>query len=139
MKIYIAASYSRREEVAQYAELLKQDGHEITSRWLSGAHEHDGTDPSVWAAEDEEDVQAANCLLSFTEHADSPVIRMRGGRHVEFGMAVALGLWLVLIGPRENCFHHLPEVYQFDTLEAARETLIELGKEPILSDVQYDN
>lgn len=34
----------------------------------------------------------------------------RGGRHVEFGMALALGKRVIVVGPRENVFHLLPEV-----------------------------
>lgn len=40
----------------------------------------------------------------------------RGGRHVEFGVAVASCKRLVVIGPRENIFHHLPRVEVFPTL-----------------------
>lgn len=39
----------------------------------------------------------------------------RGGRHVEFGMALAMDKRLVVVGPRENVFHLLPAVEQFDT------------------------
>lgn len=39
MNIYLAARYSRRLELGNYAALLESLGHEITARWLSGAHE----------------------------------------------------------------------------------------------------
>jgi hypothetical protein len=38
----------------------------------------------------------------------------RGGRHVEFGAAVATGKRLIVVGHRENLFHHLPGVEFFD-------------------------
>ena len=33
-----------------------------------------------------------------------------GGLHAEFGMALALRKRLILVGPRENIFHTLPQV-----------------------------
>lgn len=41
----------------------------------------------------------------------------RGGRHVEFGMALALAKRCIVIGPRENVFHLLPQVEQYDSWE----------------------
>ena len=37
----------------------------------------------------------------------------RGGRHVEFGLALAAGKRLCIVGPRENIFHFLPRVEVF--------------------------
>ena len=34
----------------------------------------------------------------------------RGGWHVEFGLALAQGKHLILVGQPENVFHHLPQV-----------------------------
>jgi hypothetical protein len=39
VNIYLAASYERRLEIAECAELLREDGHIVTSRWLSGEGE----------------------------------------------------------------------------------------------------
>jgi hypothetical protein len=119
MRVYLAARYSRWQELAGYAEELRAIGYEVTSRWIKGDHElrADGQGEAdhwavVWASEDREDLLAADIVVSFTEGADVPG-RARGGRHVEFGMALETGKRLLVVGPRENVFHHLPGVERF--------------------------
>ena len=124
-KIYLAGRYGRREEIAGYAEELRRLGAIITSYWLAGSHDLDGTEDAeqktakerMWAVEDLGDVDYANWLIAFTEHPDGVVPgRARGGRHVEFGFALAQGnKRLIVVGPRENVFHCLARVEQYDT------------------------
>lgn len=140
MKIYLAARYSRREELVGYAEELRQAGHIITSRWLCGQHEHKGPEAltplehrELWALGNNEDILSADCVVSFTELEDSPY--GRGGRHVEFGMAMATGRRLVVVGHRENIFHCMRFVTFCPTWEEAKERIaeiaaVELGGEP---------
>ena len=132
MNIYIAASYSRRLEMQAYAAELKALGHDVTSRWLSGSHDglDDGTDSveacARWAREDIEDICAANAMLCFTEPEGVKHGRMRGGRHIEFGIAIALNIAiridaarrpkrLIVVGPRENVFYCLSKLEVFET------------------------
>lgn len=124
MRIYLAARYSRHPELQIYAALLTAHGHEITCRWILGDHElrSDGqaeTDvwAPVWAAEDLEDLQAADVVISFTEEPGEMPGRNRGGRHAEFLAAYVLGKRSILIGPREHVFHWLPRVERYRTLE----------------------
>jgi hypothetical protein len=56
---------------------------------------------------DQEDVLAADTLVCFTEPAEAGG---NGGRHVELGMALALGRRVIVIGRREHIFHHLPGI-----------------------------
>ena len=42
MKIYLAAKYSRMEELREYRNQLIALGHTVTSRWLDGNHEQAG-------------------------------------------------------------------------------------------------
>ena len=51
-------------------------------------------------------------IVSFTESPRS--VSSRGGRHVEFGLGLAWNKIVVVVGPRENVFHCLSDVYQFD-------------------------
>ncbi len=131
MKVYLAARYSRWQELAGYAEELRALGFEVTSRWIKGDHElraggaansEEEAWAQVWATEDWLDLRAADVVVSFTEGADVPG-RARGGRHVEFGMALERGQRLVLVGPRENVFHYLMHVQRFDTWPEALENL----------------
>lgn len=91
-------------------------GHEVTSRWLDGNHEikpggsdqANNAERARFAVEDWADMAAADCVISWTEEPRKT--NTRGGRHVEFGGAIALGKRCVVIGYRENVFHHLPQV-----------------------------
>lgn len=106
MRIYIAGRYSRRVEFQDFANQLKEIGHTITSRWLDGRH--DGVDDAQCAKDDFEDVKSADVVISFTEE---PRCATRGGRHVEFGLALAWGKPCIMIGDKkEHVFHSLPGV-----------------------------
>jgi len=125
LKIYLAARYSRREELLRYAADLEERGYTVTSRWLQGSHQIDDVGLSVeakreererFAREDWEDLKGADACISFTE-----VLRTsnsRGGRHVEFGGALAFGQTVIVIGPRENVFHCLAQVKLFPDWES---------------------
>ena len=120
-KIYLAASYSRRVELAGYADLLREDGHLITAEWLSGMHEEPQWTETLYALHDQECIEACDTFVGFTEPEDATG-RKRGGRHVEYGIAVAMRKELYIVGPRENCFYFLPGCYAtptFDDLRAA--------------------
>lgn len=124
-KIYLAGSYTRREELSAYRHQLGALGFIVTSRWLDGTHEiaadgltnDEGTedDRCRFATEDIADLQKADIVISFTEPANSPA--SRGGRHVEFGMAIALGKACFTVGPQENVFHCLRYVPAFRNWE----------------------
>lgn len=60
---------------------------------------------------DLEDLRAADTVISFTDEKGGG----KGGRHVEFGVALALEKRLILVGPRENVFHTLPEIEHYPT------------------------
>lgn len=155
MRIYLAARYSRREELCGYRTQLQEQGHAVTSRWLNGAHQisdvgvpigdkgealvegDDGTANeeaaalrSAFATEDVADVWDANCIVSFTEPPRAG--HSRGGRHVEYG--IALGMWqdgyemrICVVGHRENLFHWLPNVEFYTTWDECFEALIAQG------------
>lgn len=124
MKIYIAARFSRRHECHALAKSLMELGHEITSRWVKPDADHvipaglsaqaADNERRRFALEDLEDVHAAEWTISLMEE---PRNNSRGGRHVEFGIAIALGHRLSIVGPRETVFHHLPRVEAFSTVE----------------------
>ena len=118
MKIYLAARYSRMEELRGYADELVAAGHVVTSRWINGGNGIPETadvdmESQRFALEDYRDLSAADTVISWTEppRVESTA---RGGRHVEFGLALAMGKRLLVVGPRENLFHTMPNVHQFD-------------------------
>jgi len=121
-------------------------GHKVTSRWLNGSYQisnsgtpigetgetlvegdDGGQTPEAarlrlnFAIEDVRDVQAAEIVISFTEPPRSTA--SRGGRHVEFGYALAAGKRVWVVGYRENVFHWLANVEFFECWETARDAL----------------
>lgn len=107
-RIYLCARYSRHVELAAYADELRALGYSVDCEWISGAH--DDTDSATCATIDLSEVLSADTVISFTEGAGEIQGRGRGGRHVEFGIALAAGKQCVVVGHRENVFHHLPAV-----------------------------
>jgi hypothetical protein len=108
MRIYLASRFDRSAEMREVAGRLAAAGHFVTSRWIHGRQ---SCPDLVSAVEDVEDLASADCLVSFTEHATRNVPwAARGGRHVEFGIALGARKRLCIVGPRENIFHHLPKV-----------------------------
>lgn len=126
MKIYLAARYSRNPEMRLCRDALAAAGHIVTSRWID---QHEGeleesftperldAEPEFcgrFARVDVDDLVSADIVVSFTGNGGGG----KGGRHVEFGIAAALGKRLILVGPRENVFHCLPAVEVVQDLES---------------------
>jgi nucleoside 2-deoxyribosyltransferase len=125
-KVYIAAPYPIRISAIALKEHLERRGVTVTSRWLIS----DGVESDEFAEEDLEDVRAADVLIAFNPPDWAQL--GTGGRHVEFGYALALGKPIVLFGVRSNIFHHLSRV----RLAADVEDLIAAvgGLHPVLDD-----
>lgn len=120
--LYIASRYSRRDEMREVAKRLEEYGVVVTSSWLKEDFplnvKMDDITPSDHrkiATVDLADIIRADGMLFFAEdqHNQPP----RGGRHVEFGYALAQGLQMYVVGDHENIFHYLPNVLVFPTLE----------------------
>lgn len=120
MKVYLAARFSRRDELATYREQLIRYGHTCECRWLTDpAHRievddlrsnaHRFNQELAW--HDLHDLAAADTCVFFAPGGS------RGGCHVEFGYALAAGKRLVWVGERGHVFSYLPAVEQFDTFE----------------------
>jgi hypothetical protein len=130
--IYLAARYSRREELCGYRAELEARGFKVPARWLLGSHqitdagltlgseleaafedeadqrEHIVSLRTEFALDDFEDVTSADLLVAFTQPPRTD--KGRGGRHVEFGIALGKGMPIIAVGPRENIFCCLPQV-----------------------------
>jgi hypothetical protein len=115
-RIYIAAMYSQMEQMRGPAAALRERGHEVTARWIDGA-EATLDETSDGAAMDLDDIDRADCVLSFTQPKGT--MFKGGGRHVEYGYAIAKRKRLIIVGERENIFHHLPYAEVYATFERA--------------------
>ena len=131
MKIYLAARYSKLPTINQWAEDLEALGHTIVSRWsVKDSHLMPGelseqaadNERQRFCMEDIEDLQSCDCLISLQEE---PRGNGRGGRHVEYGFALALNKRIIIVGPRETVFHHHPNVEHFDSWD---EVLVKLTR-----------
>jgi hypothetical protein len=123
-KVYLAARYSRHNEMQGVRDVLSAlYGIETTARWIDCHTDVVGDFTSSFTVEflnqypekcaplgqhDVDDLMAADTVISFTSNDGG-----KGGRHVEFGMAVALRKRLIVIGPREHVFHTLSAVEWF--------------------------
>lgn len=130
-KIYLAARYSRNAEmrgVRDVLESLPGNNYTVTSRWIDLHPDVVGDFSTSFTADDLNtqpdrcaplgqhdlnDIDAADWVLNFTCGTGG-----KGGRHVEFGYALATGKRLFVVGPRENVFHALPQVDHYPTWRA---------------------
>ena len=135
MKIYIAARFSNRHIANGLAHFMKRCGHTITSRWVLPNSDHViPVGMSEQAADDERRRFAREDLYDL-DHCDWCISLMeqprgngRGGRHVEFGYALALNKRLFVIGPRETVFHNLDRVEWFQSIAEFKTFIINVGK-----------
>lgn len=111
MRIYIAAPYPERKRAVEVGRQLEQMGHQVTSRWLT-IFDQEG---HYGAMMDLEDIIACDVLLAL--NAEEWRNKGSGGRHIEFGYALALGRSLVILGARTSIFHHLHGVRCIERVE----------------------
>lgn len=116
MKIYIASRWrlAFRPTLLDFRSQLQAMGHAVTSRWIDVMRDY-GEDEhlAVECLTDVGDVRRANWLIQVCPPEYG---RSRGGNHVEFGMAMAWGHRLTVIGERQHVFHHLPQVDHYETI-----------------------
>jgi len=123
MKVYLAAMFSTiKERKAQAAE-LRALGIGVMSRWVEETvpHNIETKDvPEKYLEEtslvDLEDIDMADIFVAFvptdTELTNATLrASSRGGRHVEFGYALAKRMPIFVLGGKENVFHVLPPRY----------------------------
>ncbi len=108
MNIYLAANYRMHPKMRDVAIKLEHRGHVVTSDWITGTH--NGHDHAFYAALDLRNLDEAEAVIFFSEAPAGS--RTRGGKHVEFGYALAKGKRIFVVGECANVFHHLPEVVQ---------------------------
>lgn len=127
--VYLASRFARQIELRSVADELHGAGATITSRWVFGPgplSDSDLANPGGHGTQkalmDLEDLRRSNLFIAFTQTGDGP--SGRGGRHAEFGIAIGLGIPVVVVGPKEHVFHCLPAVQQFPSWSEARTALL---------------
>jgi nucleoside 2-deoxyribosyltransferase len=121
MRVYLAARYSRKDEISKLVPLFGAHGISVCSRWL-----HETSSPGAeltdlspefcreTAEVDLEDIEMCDTLVFFAE--DPLVGTPRGGRHVEMGFALGIGKRIAVVGNPENIFHFMPGVTVYESL-----------------------
>jgi hypothetical protein len=124
VKIYLAAAWSRQQEIRDVAKKLSDAGVEITSRWLEEKGPAPGQDVLKYRREtaflDIQDVRQADMLVRFTDDLSSETIPSylgTGARMFEFGMAWERGMPVVIVGGRQNVFDFLPNIIHLKNVE----------------------
>lgn len=106
MKIYLAARFDRRKEIARYRKRLEALGHEVVSTWLDSTKESDSDliyqECGKIARRELSEIKSCEVLALFTQGPEDGYTS--GGHNVEFGYAVGLNKGIVIVGPAENIF-----------------------------------
>jgi nucleoside 2-deoxyribosyltransferase len=119
-RIYLAAMYSLKADIAARKAELENLCYNVTSTWTDEPQDAgvslkdvDAELLAEYATRDVQEIDDADLLVLFTVDPDQ--LTRRGGRHVEFGYALAKGKQCVIVGPRENIFHHLETVVRMSS------------------------
>lgn len=127
--VYLAADLGRRDDATFLANALTatQSRIRIVSRWHAATAEDEinaaERGPSArW--QPERAVEVATRNTADIERCDSLVLLTtgepsRGGRHFETGYAIALGKPVLMVGPPEHAFQHLPGIRHADSHDPA--------------------
>ena len=123
-RIYVAARFALKESVAIMVGHLERLGHTVVSDWHLEIHpptvkvqDLPPHENCALATKDLAQVRDATALVFLSEHPDTATVR--GGRHVEFGIALERGIPILVLSPTgdpENVFHYIPsQVQHFDS------------------------
>ena len=112
MQIYLAGQYKQKDELMAVAAKLRAKGFTVVARWLDEPHAASITLAEIsderleqYAKIDLEDIDDCDEFIFFSLSPET--LSVRGGRHVEFGYALAKKKYIAVIGPKENVFHYL--------------------------------
>jgi hypothetical protein len=120
MRVYLSARFERQNEMQLYSEQLRAEGIEVLSAWTeidspsSNNFNGIGTQRrALFAMMNLQQLVGSHVLVVFSD-AGGKADRL-GEKHVDLGVALALGKRLLLVGAAENSYHDLPDVEQFAT------------------------
>lgn len=114
-RVYVAASWSRKAEMAGVQERLAKEGYAIVSTWPNEPDGPHHTQDTVRytdayledvAVRDKQEIASCDVLLFFANNPKTPQIG--GGRHFELGYATGREKEVIIVGAAEHVFWHLP-------------------------------
>lgn len=112
MKFFLSATQARKQEMRNCRAQLQAMGHKVVSTWL----DVDVTPETIAeiARREADEIRSCDVFVAFTGYA-SPDSR------VEFGLALGFAKPIIVVGPLETIFHHLPHVCGYDNWRLARQ------------------
>jgi nucleoside 2-deoxyribosyltransferase len=119
LKIYLAHNFAARDTLRSLiVPFLEQEGHEVTSRWITGDLVTYECNAELAAVHDLEDIERADTLILFTDQYGN---KPGKGKFIELGYAIRAGKRIILVGDDlESCvFYHLPTIRKVRTIEVA--------------------
>jgi nucleoside 2-deoxyribosyltransferase len=126
LKVYVAARYGRKEEARKISTALESYGFHVVSTWTKEEYPPsitlDELNPETLreiANKDIEEIRSCDALVLLSDGQKTGV--PRGGKHVEFGIAMALRKKIYVLGEAENIFQYTESasvVQDFDILLA---------------------
>ena len=108
MKVYLACRFEERKKLRPVRDALWELGHEVVSTWIDEVKRSEQMSEDVFykklALKDIAEIKSARLFV-----LDTLVPSERGGKEVEFGMALGQfqAKLLYIVGPIRNVFHHL--------------------------------
>lgn len=117
-QVYVAGNYEAREQLRlEFDAAVSAVGLAGRVRGPEWLYSQESTDPAHWAGREfvglgEDEAAIAARDVAGIERVDALIVdtrdrSLRGGREVEYGIALALGIPTVRVGPARNVFHHL--------------------------------
>jgi nucleoside 2-deoxyribosyltransferase len=129
MRVYLAAHYSRKDEIKAAAKELQEIGIKVMSTWFNERKTPNTSLTTVsdtfrrtTAKRDVGEIRCSDYFVLFSLHPDTPFTR--GGHVFENGYAVACGLRTLVVGPKQHIFHYLRGVKRVDTWKQGKRWLL---------------
>lgn len=98
---------------------LEREGIEVNSRWLKSEVNFAALTDSQYvdmALANWEDIRLCDIFISYQPpHAP----QSSGARHTEFGLALAMGTPIIILGRRDQIYQFLPQVTHLPTFRAS--------------------
>jgi hypothetical protein len=124
VKVYVAGFFDSQARLKETALRLADLGYEITSTWLDEVPTPDPDEHylNMCAIRDLEDIKRSDAVI-----LDTQDINPRGGREVEWGVALTRMIPRYIVGPSRNVFHRLATLH-FTTWESALDHFAAMAK-----------
>lgn len=139
MNIYLAAAWSRREEMKRLTKELERDipGLIVNARWIKVEPpektfwQRSAKENTRLAIEDRDDAITSDVLVRFTDDLSAKMVPAQlatGSRMVETGLALRGYQPVIVVGGKQNLFDCLPEVQHVKNVVALKRVLRRIQK-----------